>query len=145
MLACSYILVSLCFWGRKLEEETQKDLEEIARRNKHCPFLSSVAKPPDLYGLVVSNITSDRLSLSWKTGEKAFDNFIVEVRESASPSQAMGRTVPGGARSTLFSGLKGNTRYSVKLYGSAGRKNSPALTTVARTGTALHCTDCMHQ
>lgn len=99
------------------------------------PFLSSIAKPPNLYGLVVSNVTSDRLSLSWKTGGKVFDNFVVEIRESALPSQAMGRTLPSGARSTELTGLKGNTRYNVKVYASAGGKNTPALTAVARTGT----------
>uniref|UniRef100_A0AAY4EAD7 Tenascin C n=1 Tax=Denticeps clupeoides TaxID=299321 RepID=A0AAY4EAD7_9TELE len=88
---------------------------------------------PDLSGLVVSNITSDRLSLLWRTGEKAFDNFIVEVRESALPSQAMGRTLPGGARSTVLTGLKGNTRYNIKLYANSGGQNTAPLTAVATT------------
>uniref|UniRef100_A0A8C1WBP7 Zmp:0000000846 n=1 Tax=Cyprinus carpio TaxID=7962 RepID=A0A8C1WBP7_CYPCA len=72
---------------------------------------------PDLSGLVVSNITSDTVSLSWRTGEKAFDNFIVEVRESALPTQATGRTLPGGVRSTVLTGLRGDTQYQIKLYG----------------------------
>uniref|UniRef100_A0AAY4EAT6 Tenascin C n=1 Tax=Denticeps clupeoides TaxID=299321 RepID=A0AAY4EAT6_9TELE len=96
---------------------------------------------PDLSGLVVSNITSDRLSLLWRTGEKAFDNFIVEVRESALPSQAMGRTLPGGARSTVLTGLKGNTRYNIKLYANSGGQNTAPLTAVATTVENLTVSD----
>uniref|UniRef100_A0A8C9VTS7 Tenascin C n=1 Tax=Scleropages formosus TaxID=113540 RepID=A0A8C9VTS7_SCLFO len=88
---------------------------------------------PDLGKLVVSNITSDRLSISWRTGAKAFDNFVVEIRESAQPLRAMGRTLSGAARSTVISGLRGDTQYSIKLYGSTGRQNTPPLTAVATT------------
>uniref|UniRef100_A0A8C2D7F7 Zmp:0000000846 n=1 Tax=Cyprinus carpio TaxID=7962 RepID=A0A8C2D7F7_CYPCA len=91
---------------------------------------------PDLSGLVVSNITSDTVSLSWRTGEKAFDNFIVEVRESALPTQATGRTLPGGVRSTVLTGLRGDTQYQIKLYATVGGSNTAALTTVVTTGTA---------
>uniref|UniRef100_A0A8C2L7J7 Zmp:0000000846 n=1 Tax=Cyprinus carpio TaxID=7962 RepID=A0A8C2L7J7_CYPCA len=93
---------------------------------------------PDLSGLVVSNITSDTVSLSWRTGEKAFDNFIVEVRESALPTQATGRTLPGGVRSTVLTGLRGDTQYQIKLYATFGGSNTAALTTVVTTGTAAH-------
>uniref|UniRef100_A0A8B9LSV6 Zmp:0000000846 n=1 Tax=Astyanax mexicanus TaxID=7994 RepID=A0A8B9LSV6_ASTMX len=77
---------------------------------------------------VLSNVTSDRLSLSWRMGEKMYDNFIVEVRESALPSQAMGRTLPIQVRSTVLSGLKGDTQYHVKLYATSGNRNSAPLT-----------------
>lgn len=101
-------------------------------------FLSPVAEEPDLSRLVVSNITSDRFSLSWRTGEKAFDNFIVEVRESALPSQAMGRALPGEVRSTVMAGLKASTSYNIKLYGSTGGRNTQPLFDVATTGITLH-------
>lgn len=101
-------------------------------------FLSPVAEEPDLSRLVVSNITSDRFSLSWRTGENAFDNFIVEVRESALPSQAMGRTLPGEVRSTVMAGLKASTRYNIKLYANAGGQNTQPLFDVATTGITLH-------
>uniref|UniRef100_A0A667XQC3 Tenascin Ca n=1 Tax=Myripristis murdjan TaxID=586833 RepID=A0A667XQC3_9TELE len=108
-------------------------------------FLDPVYTDPDLSRLVVSNITSDRFSLSWRTGEKAFDNFIVEVRQSALPSQAMGRTVPGGVRSTVMAGLKASTSYNIKLYASSGGQNTQPLYAVATTGLAspkgLHFSD----
>uniref|UniRef100_A0A4W6CVZ5 Tenascin Ca n=1 Tax=Lates calcarifer TaxID=8187 RepID=A0A4W6CVZ5_LATCA len=97
-------------------------------------FLEPVyTEEPDLSRLVVSNITSDRFSLSWRTREKAFDNFIVEVRESALPSQAMGRALPGDVRSTVMAGLKARTSYNIKLYASAGGQNTKPLFAVATT------------
>lgn len=92
--------------------------------------------------LVVSNVTSDRFSLSWRTREKAFDTFVVEVRESALPSQAMGRTLPGDVRATVMAGLKANTSYDIKLYASkGGTQNTQPLLAVATTGipVTLHC------
>uniref|UniRef100_A0A8C7GAA0 Tenascin Ca n=1 Tax=Oncorhynchus kisutch TaxID=8019 RepID=A0A8C7GAA0_ONCKI len=96
-------------------------------------FANTGTWKPDLSRLVVSNITSDRLSLSWRRGEKAFDNFIVEVRESALPSQAMGRTLPGAARATVMTGLKGSTTYDIKLYASSAGQNTQPLFAVVTT------------
>nr|XP_057910860.1 tenascin-like [Doryrhamphus excisus] len=100
-----------------------------------CIYFSplSVADEPDLSRLVVSNVTSDRVSLSWRASDKAFDNFVVEVRESALPSQAMGQTLPGQVRSTVMAGLKASTRYDIKLYASAGGRNTLPLFAVATT------------
>uniref|UniRef100_A0A8C6L0B0 Tenascin C n=1 Tax=Nothobranchius furzeri TaxID=105023 RepID=A0A8C6L0B0_NOTFU len=95
---------------------------------------TGTSEEPDLSKLVVSKVTSDRFSLSWRTGEKEFDRFIVEVRESALPSQAMGRTLPGDVRSTVMAGLKASTSYSIKLYASEGDgQNTPPLFAVATT------------
>ncbi|XP_035523489.1 tenascin isoform X2 [Morone saxatilis] len=102
-------------------------------RTSAVSIVASTAEEPDLSRLVVSNITSDRFSLSWRTGEKAFDNFIVEVRESALPSQAMGRALPGDVRSTVMVGLKASTSYNIKLYASAGGQNTQPLFGVATT------------
>uniref|UniRef100_A0A665U075 Zmp:0000000846 n=1 Tax=Echeneis naucrates TaxID=173247 RepID=A0A665U075_ECHNA len=102
-------------------------------RTRAVSIVASTAEEPDLSRLVVSNITSDRFSLSWRTGEKAFDNFIVEVRESALPSQAMGRALPGDVRSTVMAGLKASTSYDIKLYASAGGQNTQPLFAVATT------------
>lgn len=105
--------------------------------SKHAFFPPLVAEQPDLSRLVISNITSDRFSLSWQTGQKTFDNFIVEVREAAAPSQAMGRTLSGDARSAVMAGLRASTQYNVKLYGSTGGQNTQPLYDVATTGTAV--------
>ncbi|XP_070706127.1 tenascin isoform X1 [Pempheris klunzingeri] len=102
-------------------------------RTSAVSIVASTAEEPDLSRLVVSNITSDRISLSWRTGEKAFDNFIVEVRESALPSQAMGRALPGDVRSTVMGGLKASTSYNIKLYASTGGQNTQPLFAVVTT------------
>lgn len=106
----------------------------ITQMNIFYIFLSPVADEPELSRLVVSNITSDRFSLSWRTKENVFDNFIVEVRESALPTQAMGRVLSGDVRSTVMAGLKASTSYNIKLYGSSGSQNTQALFDVASTG-----------
>uniref|UniRef100_W5KP24 Tenascin C n=1 Tax=Astyanax mexicanus TaxID=7994 RepID=W5KP24_ASTMX len=103
------------------------------RRIHTVSAFATTAAEPELSGLVLSNVTSDRLSLSWRMGEKMYDNFIVEVRESALPSQAMGRTLPIQVRSTVLSGLKGDTQYHVKLYATSGNRNSAPLTAVFTT------------
>uniref|UniRef100_A0A672HV51 Zmp:0000000846 n=1 Tax=Salarias fasciatus TaxID=181472 RepID=A0A672HV51_SALFA len=95
---------------------------------------TGTSEEPDLSKLVVSNVTSDRFSLSWRAREMAFDQFIVEVRESALPSQAMGRTLPGDVRSTVMAGLKASTSYDIKLYaGAGGGRSSRPLLAVATT------------
>ncbi|XP_056313260.1 tenascin isoform X5 [Danio aesculapii] len=103
------------------------------RRTDSVSAVASTAAEPDLSGLVVSNVTSDSLSLSWRTGEKAFDNFIVEVRESALPTQATGRMFGAGVRSAVLNGLRGNTTYQIKLYATVAGANTDALTTVVTT------------
>ncbi|CAL8320307.1 unnamed protein product [Lota lota] len=102
-------------------------------RTNAVSSVASTAAEPDLSRLVVSNITSDRFSLSWQTGEKAFHNFIVEVRESAAPSRAMGRALSGDARATVMTGLKAATQYDIKMYASASGHNSQPLFAVATT------------
>ncbi|XP_023651336.2 tenascin-like isoform X2 [Paramormyrops kingsleyae] len=102
-------------------------------RTQAVSAVATTATEPHLARLVVFNVTSDRLSLSWRTNAKSFDNFVVEVRESAVPSRAMGRTLPTSARSTEISGLRGDTQYDIKLYGNVGGLNMPPLTAVATT------------
>ncbi|KAM6902401.1 tenascin-like isoform 3-T3 [Xenentodon cancila] len=103
-------------------------------RTRAVSIVATTAEEPDLSKLVVSNVTSDRFSLAWRTGEKEFDKFIVEVRESALPSQAMGRALAGDVRSTVMSGLKASTDYNVKLYASdSSGQNTQPLFAVATT------------
>ncbi|XP_065107270.1 tenascin isoform X2 [Paramisgurnus dabryanus] len=103
------------------------------RRTDSISTVASTAAEPDLFGLVVSNVTSDAVSLSWRTREKAFDHFIVEVRESALPTQAIGRIVPAGERSAVLTGLKGDTQYQIKLYATSGGSNTAAITSLVTT------------
>uniref|UniRef100_A0A8C1WCE3 Zmp:0000000846 n=1 Tax=Cyprinus carpio TaxID=7962 RepID=A0A8C1WCE3_CYPCA len=59
---------------------------------------------------------------------------IIYLRfNSALPTQATGRTLPGGVRSTVLTGLRGDTQYQIKLYATFGGSNTAALTTVVTT------------
>ncbi|XP_056146263.1 LOW QUALITY PROTEIN: tenascin-like [Lampris incognitus] len=102
-------------------------------RTNAISIVASTAAEPDLSRLAVSNITSDRFTLSWRTGEKDFDNFVIEVRESALPSQAVGRTLPGNVRSTVMAGLKESMSYNIKLYASTDGQNTQPIFAVATT------------
>ncbi|XP_036070292.1 tenascin isoform X1 [Oryzias melastigma] len=103
-------------------------------RTKAVSVVATTAEEPDLSKLVVSNVTSDRFSLAWRTGKKEFDTFVVEVRESALPSQAVGRALPGDVRATVMAGLKASTSYDIKLYASdAGGQSTRPLFAVATT------------
>ncbi|XP_028273464.1 tenascin isoform X3 [Parambassis ranga] len=102
-------------------------------RTNAVSIVASTAEEPDLSKLVVSNITSDRFSLSWRAGEKAFDKFIIEVRESALPVQAVGRALSGDVRSTVMAGLKPSTSYNIKLFASSTGQNTQPLFAVATT------------
>uniref|UniRef100_A0A3P8RBU0 Zmp:0000000846 n=1 Tax=Astatotilapia calliptera TaxID=8154 RepID=A0A3P8RBU0_ASTCA len=108
------------------------------RGHKRNPSESqfSGTEPEDEPGvLTVSSVTSDGFDLSWKLkAQKAFDKFIVEVRESALPSQAMGRALPGDVRSTVMAGLKASTGYNIKLYATGvDGQNTQPLFAVATT------------
>uniref|UniRef100_A0A8C1WCT1 Zmp:0000000846 n=1 Tax=Cyprinus carpio TaxID=7962 RepID=A0A8C1WCT1_CYPCA len=99
----------------------------------------SVTAEPDLSGLVVSNITSDTVSLSWRTGEKAFDNFIVELLE---PQEFI---VPGNQTVLDVLGLITGIGYEVSVTGVSGNGlQSRPITTVAVTGTALCFSTARH-
>lgn len=97
-------------------------------------LLSSVVPEPDLSKLVVFNVTSNSLSLSWNARDQAFDHFVVEVIEAEPGSRKIEHTVSGDQRSVVIPRLKGATRYELTLYGSSGSQHTPPLTTVATTG-----------
>ncbi|XP_020777485.2 tenascin-like [Boleophthalmus pectinirostris] len=102
-------------------------------RSTAVSIVASTAEEPELSSLVVSNITSDRFTLSWQTQDRFFENFIVEVRESAVPSQAMGRVLPGDIHTTVMTGLKASTSYDIKLYTSSNDLSVQPLYAVAIT------------
>uniref|UniRef100_A0A803V3J4 Tenascin C n=1 Tax=Ficedula albicollis TaxID=59894 RepID=A0A803V3J4_FICAL len=79
--------------------------------------------------LSVSNATSDSLSLSWEAQDKAFDHFILEVRNSDFPLDSLVLTVPGDSRHSVVTNLKAATNYTVQLHGvidgQAPQRHSP--------------------
>ncbi|XP_058861387.1 tenascin-like isoform X2 [Acipenser ruthenus] len=102
-------------------------------RTQALSAIASTVPEPDLSKLVVFNVTSNSLSLSWNARDQAFDHFVVEVIEAEPGSRKIEHTVSGDQRSVVIPRLKGATRYELTLYGSSGSQHTPPLTTVATT------------
>ncbi|NXD39577.1 TENA protein, partial [Copsychus sechellarum] len=83
--------------------------------------------------LSVSNATSDSLSLSWEAQDKAFDHFILEVRNSDFPLDSLVLTVPGDSRHSVVTNLKAATNYTVQLHGVIDGQGGQTLTAMATT------------
>uniref|UniRef100_A0A8D2QEG4 Tenascin C n=1 Tax=Zonotrichia albicollis TaxID=44394 RepID=A0A8D2QEG4_ZONAL len=54
------------------------------------------------------------LSLAWEAQDKAFDHFILEVRNSDFPLDSLVLTVPGDSRHSVVTNLKAATNYTVQ-------------------------------
>ncbi|OWK59794.1 Tenascin [Lonchura striata] len=83
--------------------------------------------------LSVSNATSDSLSLTWEAQDKAFDHFILEVRNSDFPLDSLVLTVPGDSRHSVVTNLKAATNYTVQLHGVIDGQGGQTLTAMATT------------
>lgn len=87
--------------------------------------------------LSVSNATSDSLSLTWEAQDKAFDHFILEVRNYDFPLDSLVLTVPGDSRHSVVTNLKAATNYTVQLHGVIDGQGGQTLTAMATTGISL--------
>uniref|UniRef100_A0A674HWD4 Tenascin C n=1 Tax=Taeniopygia guttata TaxID=59729 RepID=A0A674HWD4_TAEGU len=83
--------------------------------------------------LSVSNATSDSLSLTWEAQDKAFDHFILEVRNSDFPLDSLVLTMPGDSRHSVVTNLKAATNYTVQLHGVIDGQGGQTLTAMATT------------
>ncbi|NXO63183.1 TENA protein, partial [Phainopepla nitens] len=83
--------------------------------------------------LSVSNATSDSLSLTWEAQDKAFDHFILEVRNSDFPLDSLVLTVPGDSRHSVVTNLKAATNYTLQLHGVIDGQGGQTLTAMATT------------
>ncbi|XP_014728614.1 PREDICTED: tenascin isoform X2 [Sturnus vulgaris] len=83
--------------------------------------------------LSVSNATSDSLSLTWEAQDKAFDHFILEVRNSDFPLDSLVLTVPGDSQHSVVTNLKAATNYTIQLHGVIDGQGGQTLTAMATT------------
>ncbi|NWS88327.1 TENA protein, partial [Toxostoma redivivum] len=83
--------------------------------------------------LSVSNATPESLSLTWEAQDKAFDHFILEVRNSGFPLDSLVLTVPGDSRHSVVTNLKAATNYTVQLHGVIDGQGGQTLTAMATT------------
>uniref|UniRef100_A0A803SPW3 Tenascin C n=1 Tax=Anolis carolinensis TaxID=28377 RepID=A0A803SPW3_ANOCA len=73
---------------------------------------------PLLSKLTVSNVTFDGLSLQWKAQDFAFDNFLLEVRNTNNQSlDSQLHTVPGSIRSFVLTKLRPSSSYHLQIHG----------------------------
>ncbi|NXK32219.1 TENA protein, partial [Piprites chloris] len=102
-------------------------------RTQAISAAATTVEEPLLSKLTVSNATSDSLSLTWEAQDKAFDHFILEVRNSDFPLDSLVLTVPGASRRYVVTSLKAATNYTVQLHGVIDGQGGQTLTALATT------------
>uniref|UniRef100_A0A670ZLD4 Fibronectin type-III domain-containing protein n=1 Tax=Pseudonaja textilis TaxID=8673 RepID=A0A670ZLD4_PSETE len=96
---------------------------------------STSAPAPLLDHLVVSEVTSTTLQLSWDVPEGEFDSFLVRWKDSLGRGQTPAQEVkvPGDERSVTLQGLTPSTKYSLTVYGIKDESEVADISTGART------------
>ncbi|NXS27072.1 TENA protein, partial [Pomatostomus ruficeps] len=102
-------------------------------RTQAVSAAATTVEEPLLSTLSVSNATSASLSLTWEAQDKAFDHFILEVRNSDFPLDSLVLTVPGDSRRSVVTNLKAATNYTVQLHGVIDGQGGQTLTAMATT------------
>ncbi|NWI45003.1 TENA protein, partial [Picathartes gymnocephalus] len=102
-------------------------------RTQAISAAATTVEEPLLSKLSVSNATSDSLSLTWEAQDKAFEHFILEVKNSDFPLDSLVLTVPGDSRHSVVTNLKAATNYTVQLHGVIDGQGGQTLTAVATT------------
>ncbi|NXD51198.1 TENA protein, partial [Corvus moneduloides] len=102
-------------------------------RTQAISAAATTVEEPLLSKLSVSNATSASLSLTWEAQDKAFDHFILEVRNSDFPLDSLVLTVPGDSRHSVVTNLKAATNYTVQLHGVIDGQGGQTLTAMATT------------
>ncbi|XP_015677833.1 tenascin-X, partial [Protobothrops mucrosquamatus] len=101
-------------------------------------FSESASSPaPLLSSLVVSEVTSTTLQLSWDVPEGEFDSFVVRWKDNLgsgqTPVPAKEVKVPGDERSVTLQGLAPSTEYSLTVYGIKDESEVADINTGAKT------------
>lgn len=100
-------------------------------------FLLLIVAAALLSRLMVSNTTSDSVSLTWEAQDMAFDHFLLEVSSTQhQPLESQLHTIPGDTRSFVLTNLRPNSSYTLQLHALVDGQSSLTLTTLATTGTS---------
>ncbi|KAI1232057.1 Tenascin [Lamprotornis superbus] len=128
---------SSSFLLRGLEPGTEYTISLLAEKGRHkskpTTVTGSTVEELLLSKLSVSNATSDSLSLTWEAQDKAFDHFILEVRNSDFPLDSLVLTVPGDSQHSVVTNLKAATNYTIQLHGVIDGQGGQTLTAMATT------------
>ncbi|XP_075930829.1 tenascin-X-like [Petromyzon marinus] len=123
----------------KLYDETSSLPYEVAGTTTQVPtkevLVTSVSGVPtdSAEELVISDITTNSMKVSWVVDPKVFDRFIVQYKPTDSPEKALEKTLPGHLSTVDLTELTENTEYTVKLIGY--RKKKPSKPLVAKVTT----------
>uniref|UniRef100_S4RKF2 Uncharacterized protein n=1 Tax=Petromyzon marinus TaxID=7757 RepID=S4RKF2_PETMA len=122
----------------ELTENTEYTVKLIGYRKKKPskPLVAQVTTVPtdSAEELVISDITTNSMQVSWVVDPKVFDRFIVQYKPTDSPEKALEKTLPGHLSTVHLTELTENTEYTVKLIGY--RKKKPSKPLVAQVTTA---------
>uniref|UniRef100_S4RJW6 Fibronectin type-III domain-containing protein n=1 Tax=Petromyzon marinus TaxID=7757 RepID=S4RJW6_PETMA len=86
--------------------------------------------------LVISDITSESMKVSWVVDPKVFERFIVQCKPIDSQDKPLEKTLPGHISTVDFTALIDDTEYIIKLIGYRRGKPSKPLVAQVKTGVA---------
>uniref|UniRef100_UPI00398EC6D9 tenascin-like isoform X4 n=1 Tax=Pristiophorus japonicus TaxID=55135 RepID=UPI00398EC6D9 len=132
--AAEYTIILIAQRGRQKSRAstTSAFTESLDSATTHSPN-SEVAKPENL---VVKNVTSTSLGLSW-TATGVFDNFLLTIKDANGLSSPLKISLPGDQRTADVTGLVAGTDYEIDLYGIVQGQLSQAVKDIAKTESEL--------
>ncbi|XP_048469310.1 tenascin [Rhincodon typus] len=107
--------------------------ESFDSTTTHSPT-SGAAKPENL---LVKNITSTSLKVSWTAPSGHFDSFLLIIKDVNALSVPLKISLPGDQHTTNVTGLVAGTEYEIDLYGIFQGRLSQPLKDFARTESEL--------
>ncbi|XP_060107772.1 tenascin isoform X2 [Heteronotia binoei] len=107
-------------------------------RTQAISISATTVAAPLLSKLIVSNTTSDSVSLTWEAQDMAFDHFLLDVSSiQHQPLESQLHTIPGDRQSFVLTNLRPNSSYTLRLHGLVDEQSSQTLTTLATTEVEL--------
>ncbi|XP_059494262.1 tenascin isoform X14 [Stegostoma tigrinum] len=107
--------------------------ESFDSTTTHSPT-SGAAKPENL---LVKNVTSTSLKVSWTAPSGHFDSFLLIIKDINALSVPLKISLPGDQHTTNVTGLVAGTQYEIDLYGIFQGRLSQPLKDFARTESEL--------
>ncbi|XP_044275280.1 tenascin-X isoform X6 [Varanus komodoensis] len=95
----------------------------------------TIPTQPTLEELLVSDVTSNSVRLSWTVLTGNFDSFLVQYKDAEGKPQAL--PVEGGSREVTVPDLAPSRRYKFTLYGISDHKRSRPISIDATTATKV--------
>ncbi|XP_072421610.1 tenascin isoform X11 [Chiloscyllium punctatum] len=133
--ATEYTIIVIAQRGKQKSSAstTSASTESFDNTTTHSP-ISGAAKPENL---LVKNITSNSLEISWTAPSGLFDRFLLIIKDINGSSVPLKISLPGDQHTTDVTGLVAGTEYEIDLYGVFQRHLSQPLKDIAKTDSEL--------